>query len=335
MTYTSTKISEIIEAFEKWSITDFHSEIEDFYSSVLTAENISKLSQQEFEDFFLVFAKEGGKIQSGGARTANRFIKNVHENFLVFKQRILAPFNSNFDLHEWLRWAESFNFFGKGLATIYLNRVDKNKYVIVNNKSIEAYTKLGYNIAKNSLDRTYQDLLFAQSDLIKKFPILRNFFKADYLAHFLIGTSQGLALLESNEFNTDKIRKIKKEDIEEAIIKIKNNPILRKGRESLEYDLVYEKTAYPPILVLSEANKIAGGQELLLSDFGNSTKNAFSILDSLGFTVKKKRSDFAEYLNKFIIQSEKGTLTTAGYIDRYKELKVKVSFGQGNLGRLP
>ena len=121
MTYTSTKISEIIEAFEKWSITDFHSEIEDFYSSVLTAENISKLSQQEFEDFFLVFAKEGGKIQSGGARTANRFIKNVHENFLVFKQRILAPFNSNFDLHEWLRWAESFNFFAERLSN-YLSK---------------------------------------------------------------------------------------------------------------------------------------------------------------------------------------------------------------------
>ncbi len=334
MTYTSTKISQIIEAFEKWYITDLHSEIEDYYSSILTFENISKLSQQEFEDFFLVFAKEGGKIQSGGVRTSNRFIKNVHENFLVFKQRILAPFNSNFDLHEWLRWAESFNFFGKGLATIYLNRVDKNKYVIVNNKSIEAYTKLGYNIAKNSLDRTYQDLLFAQSDLIKKFPVLRNFFKADYLAHFLIGTNQGLALLESNEFNNDKIRKINKEDIEEAIAKIKNNPILRKGRESLEYDLVYEKTAYPPILVLSEANKIAGGQELLLSDFGNSTKNAFSILYSLGFTVEKKRLDFAEYLIKFIIQSEKGTLTTSGYIDWYKELKVKVSFGQGNPARI-
>ena len=69
---TTSQLDEIIEAFEKWFIKSPHSKIEDYYANKITYERISKLSQQEFGDFFLEFAKEGGKIQTGGARTAGR-----------------------------------------------------------------------------------------------------------------------------------------------------------------------------------------------------------------------------------------------------------------------
>ena len=472
MTTTSTKINEIITGFEKWFVNDIHSKIEDHYSNSITRENISKLSQKEFEDFFLEFAKDGGKIQSGGARTANKLVENVHNNFDEFKQKMLEPFNPKFDLNNWLKWSESFTFFGKGIATIYLNRVDKRKFVIVNNKSIEAYKLLGYKISSSQLEVTYSDLLNSQTDLIKQYPILDNFFKADALAHYLIGTNEGRTFLEKENSNYwvfqanpkhyDIIRSLKenalktwsvsahkseiltgdkvilwvtgdkqgcyalcevtspvyedfddesemkyytfhrtnekatrvriqiihnlvsnpitkeqissfnelselkvglqgtnfsaseieyktlliiaetlknkysitRDSILKAIEIIDNNPNLRRGRESIEYDLVHNKIRYPPILVLSEANKVVGGQELLLSDFGNSTKNAFTILQSFGFVIEKKTMNFSEQLIKFLAQSKSGELTTSGYISHYEDLKVKFGFGQGNQARI-
>jgi 5-methylcytosine-specific restriction enzyme B len=334
MPITSIKLKEIIIAFEKWYINDIHARVENFYLDTITFEKISSLSQKEFEGFFLEFAKEGGKIQSGGARTANKFIQNVHDNFSEFKEKILAPFNSNFNVDNWIKWAESFKYFGKGLATIYLNRVDKTKYVIVNNKSIEAYQKLGYYVKNSPLTRTYTDLLKAQLDIIEKYPELNNFFKTDALSHFLIGTTEGQSLVEAEENNNTKIRNLTREIVERAIERIDTNPDLRKGRESIEYDLSYNGSKYPPILVLSVANQIAGGQELLLTDFGNSTKSAFSILLNLGFKIVKKMINISEQLIRFIKQSENGVLTTSGYLDRYEDLKVKVGFGQGNQARV-
>jgi 5-methylcytosine-specific restriction enzyme B len=334
MADNSTKITEIITAFEKWFLNDNHSKIEDFYLTTLTLENISKLSQKEFEDFFFEFAKHGGKIQSGGARTANKFIQNLHNNYEEFKQKVLEPFRPNFDVIEWLRWSESFKFFGKGLATIYLNRVDKRKYAIVNNKSIDAYKKLGYHISSSPLETTYKNIFDAQTDLINQHPVLNNYFRADALSHFLIATPEGLAVSKTDEINIPKVRIITKDNVEKAIANININPSLRKGRESIEYDLVYNNAKYPPILVLSEANKITGGQELLLSDFGNSTINAFSILQTLGFKIERKTMNFSEQLVKFLAQSESGELTTSGYITQYEDFKVKLGFGQGNQARI-
>lgn len=84
------------------------------------------------------------------------------------------------------------------------------------------------------------------------------------------------------------IKNLDRDVILKAISKIKNNPEKRNGRESTTYDLVHEGEAFPPILVLSEANKIVGGDELMLSDFNNSTNQAFSILRKNGFKIEPK-----------------------------------------------
>jgi len=86
----------------------------------------------------------------------------------------------------------------------------------------------------------------------------------------------------------NEILPITKESILEAAKNVDNNPTLRKGRESIEYDFVLNGNRYPPILILSEANKNLGGRELLLTDFGNSTKKAFKIFKNLGYIVEKK-----------------------------------------------
>lgn len=81
---------------------------------------------------------------------------------------------------------------------------------------------------------------------------------------------------------------ISKENILKAINIIDNNPNLIKGRTSSTYDLVYNGIKYPPILVLSEANKINGGKELFLEDFKKGTDEAFKYLTNHGFEIRKK-----------------------------------------------
>ena len=84
------------------------------------------------------------------------------------------------------------------------------------------------------------------------------------------------------------MKTLTKESIRKAIQKIDANPHLVKGRESFQYDLIQNGKRYPPILVISEAHKILGGEELMLSDFGNNAKKAFQLLEVHGFKVVEK-----------------------------------------------
>jgi 5-methylcytosine-specific restriction protein B len=80
-----------------------------------------------------------------------------------------------------------------------------------------------------------------------------------------------------------------KESIEQAMQKIDQEPELIKGRESKDYDIIFENgKTYPPILVLSEASKVLGGKELVIHDFRNNTRVPFKILRDLGFKVVRK-----------------------------------------------
>jgi len=88
----------------------------------------------------------------------------------------------------------------------------------------------------------------------------------------------------------EQLKKIDRDTILKAISGIKDDPKIRTGRESTTYDLVFEDESYPPILVLSEANKLAGGEELTLSDFNNNTHRAFEILAEYGFKISTKNN---------------------------------------------
>ena len=95
--------------------------------------------------------------------------------------------------------------------------------------------------------------------------------------------------MRTNDKLTTSMLDFTRESILEAINKIDTNLDIIKGRESTNYDLVLEDgRKYPPILVLSEAQKLLGGVELTLSSFGNSTVKPFSILNKLGFKVLPK-----------------------------------------------
>jgi 5-methylcytosine-specific restriction protein B len=93
--------------------------------------------------------------------------------------------------------------------------------------------------------------------------------------------------------------KFNESKIKEAIKHIDQNPNLIKGRQSSTYDLVYNGKCYPPILVLSVANELNGGEELKISDFNNNTEKAFKILRDLGFKVERKEPEKNNYENDF------------------------------------
>ncbi len=138
----------------------------------------------------------------------------------------MKPFEKNFDLDEWLGSIADYKYFGEGVATIYLNRIDRNKYCIVNNKTIDALEKLGFKFSSKFIDR-YHQVESAQKKLISKFPLLKNFYKTDALNHFLIGTDEGARLLENDQqlgWIEERIRK-------------RNDPVMVEYRKKVENEL--------------------------------------------------------------------------------------------------
>lgn len=192
-------IPDIIHGFEAWYVSDPHKGKEEAYAGVLSAARIASLNDTDLARFFHQFAADGGKVQSGGHRTAPLLQKTIEQDPQAFRKHVLQPFAAGFDVASWLADIEQFKGWGKGIATIYLNRVDPKRFVVVNNKSVEAYEALGYPIRRSSLDATYADLQKAQEDILSRFPALDNFYRTDALSHFLLGTETGKELIGMDE----------------------------------------------------------------------------------------------------------------------------------------
>ena len=133
------------------------------------------------------------------------------------------------------------------------------------------------------------------------------------------------------------IKELTKQDILDAINYLDKNPKDFIGRQSFMYDLVFNDKMYPPILVLSKANELKGGEKLILSDFNRNTEIAFKILKENGFSIVKKENmiNFAPFLHEFISQSSQNDLSTKKYAITFLNTKVKASFGQGSPTHVP
>jgi len=200
-------LDQIIEAFLEWYKTDIHKDVENEYPELRKSDYLNNLNREEFIEFFFQFAREGGKVQSGGYRTAGKLKEAIEAKYDDFKEFVLKPYEENFDVSEWLKGIADYNAFGQGISTIFLNRVNKSRFIIVNNKSREALSKLGYKI-KSDLIGGYRSIDEAQKDLLSRYPELDNFFKVDALTHFLIGTEEGKKFLPDPA--KDLIEKYKK-----------------------------------------------------------------------------------------------------------------------------
>jgi len=187
-------LNEIIKAFQKWYLNDQHAKNEDAYPELRQAEYLENLSREEFTTFFFNFVHDGGKVQSGGYRTAGNFRKTLEEKNEQFRAFAMEPYKSSFNIDKWLESVSEYNYFGWGAATIYLNRIDKNRFVIVNNKSREALNLLGFDV-KGDLVSQYHSIKNAQKKIIDSYPEIGNYYVADAINQFLIGTKEGQELL--------------------------------------------------------------------------------------------------------------------------------------------
>jgi len=186
-----TFLKNIISEFDQWYLTDLHSQNENFYKTLIEKNRLKSLNKEQFIRFFYEFVSEGGKVQSGGYRTKDKFKETIDAKYEGFNAFILKPFEINFDLKKWFNQINEFVGFGVGIATIYLNRIDSNKYSIMNNKTIDALNKLGYNISSTKNFRNYELVKKYQDELINKFPELLNYYKADAFNHFLVAVYRG------------------------------------------------------------------------------------------------------------------------------------------------
>ena len=183
-------LNPIIEAYFIWFQRSTHSKIEDAYPELRSEEYLKNLDRSGFIDYFFRFAQEGGKIQSGGYRTAGLFKRTIEDKFEEFRNYVLEPYNEKFNIDSWLLQTNNFLYFGGGIATIFLNRIDKNRFAIVNNKSRDGLKALGYAVKGDLVDQ-YHCIENAQKDLMKEFPLIKNFFMADAINQFLIGEKEG------------------------------------------------------------------------------------------------------------------------------------------------
>lgn len=136
-----------------------------------------------------------------------------------------------------------------------------------------------------------------------------------------------------------------KEELINAIKQINNDPELLMGRHSSTYDLIYKDKTYPPILVLSLANKSKNGKDLKLSDFGNNTEAPFKILRDNGFQIKPKLVQMKPNLKEFISVAKnqvtgEGTKESATLYIRKNKVKrdglsIEISFGVGRASAIP
>lgn len=188
-------LDKIISEFENWWIKDPHSSNMEFYNNTITFSYLTSLSDKYFVDFFYEFVSEGGRVQSGGDRTKNQFRDTVLKDLKGFKQFILKPFQDKFSLKEWFLQLDNYPGFGVGIATIFLNRIDYKKYPIMNNKTLKALNNLGYKISSTKNWTNYELVKHYQDNLLSDYSILKNYFKADALNHFLVAVYKGKELV--------------------------------------------------------------------------------------------------------------------------------------------
>ena len=134
--------------------------------------------------------RQGGKVQSGGHRTSSRFRQTVEAQYDQFHPFILKPFDPDFDVEKWLAGTKTFKHFGIGLATIYLNRVDKKRFPILNNKTADSLALFDISLPLDTVKR-YKAVIETQQQLMRWFPQFDNFYRADALNQFLIGEEEG------------------------------------------------------------------------------------------------------------------------------------------------
>ena len=234
--FMEKNFKELLNKFNIWYVKDIHSKNVDAYDDTINYNYLSSLNKEKFITFFADFYRLGGKIQSGGSRNLKSFEEEITNTFSNFKNFILEPFSVGFNLESWFNRIKDHNHFGEGIATIYLNRVNRNKYPVINGKSLNSLKLLGHKVSYTKNYKNYKRTKVIQSKLIEDYPIFENYYKIDSFNHYIIGTNEGKEAVKEYLLKKDLLEIQNKSD---SKITEKNNLILcRIGQGNFRKDLI-------------------------------------------------------------------------------------------------
>ena len=127
-------------------------------------------SSNKFVDFILEFIKSGGGIQN--IRQCNNekieyWVRHDIKKVEKLKDFLLRPFEPNFNLDIWIDEINK-DFWGMGIGTFsaYLNRINRQKYPVLNGNTVKALDKLKLSKNKNS----YKKLINFTDKLLEWYP---------------------------------------------------------------------------------------------------------------------------------------------------------------------
>lgn len=132
---------------------------------------------------------------------------------------------------------------------------------------------------------------------------------------------------------------ITRQNVLDAVKKIEREKLMG---SSQKYEVIIDGKRFPPPLICQYADYFANGQQRLLETntfpVGKDTK-CFKMLEKLRFEIVDKSNkvieSFSEILNIFLEDAKDGNLKTKHYPKTFSDLKMKVSFGQGALAKVP
>lgn len=186
------KFRKLMPQFEEWYAKE-KGKREDSYSNIFTRDNLENISDAELKKIFIEFRYAGGEIQTGGQRRIGDFIETISTKTSKFREHILEPFNADFNFKEWFNAKENgekkFPWWGPGISTIYLSNINKNRFSILNNKTLTVAAKLlPDRYPAKSTVTTFKDYIEThsiQKIFMEIYPNLNNFIKVDGFFEFL------------------------------------------------------------------------------------------------------------------------------------------------------
>lgn len=220
------KSGNLMTQFEEWYAQE-RAHVETLYSNIFTREHLENIADKDFTQLFTQFFYSGGGIQTGGERNITKFVKALNDETSWFRNHILEPFNADFNFKDWFEKKglaeKKFSGWGPGISTIYLSHLNKNRFSILNNKTLTVASSLlpKRYAAKPSATtfKSYIETHSIQKLFMEIYPNIDNFIKADGFFEFLnrVMTPQRLAEYW-NEQDANKISKIiEKMEIEDFI----------------------------------------------------------------------------------------------------------------------
>jgi predicted HNH restriction endonuclease len=289
--------------FENWYKIDKERRQIGFYRNFFKKEYLEKLTRTKLIELFFDFVNDGGKLQSNGARTKDRFKSYIEGNFESFKNFILQPFSKDFDSKKWFEGRSNDSYFGFGISTIYLHRINESKFPIMNHKTIDALKTLGYNISTSMSYSNYRKTKAYQLELIKKYPELNNYNKVDALFQFLIGEDLGKPFLTEFKKSDEEYE----QDLADSAVDVDKSPeslndlrtkIAKMENSKEEYTIINGRRVKRNQALVAEIKKYRGFK-CQFCNFSMKKKDGHFYIEACHIKAKSKKG--SESLNNILI----------------------------------